>query len=234
MSTLAQDICVTTSASAIAFHCSFNNSYALMTTSGKSASRTQTHPRLPARLTLYSRAPSFSRRSRMPRNLRRESGHMPASWFPHVLFGVARPPSHPVDMNPRNARVVLRAQDVTDIGQSFLHAVRAEPWLPQLSSLRERASFIVNQHPVTFLKLRQVNRSVVCAHCFIPALQTLLSNSAWTSARRRARSSGSTSIIQRCSNPQSNSKNSDPNTGLYVIPVARVATRCTGTLPSTD
>jgi hypothetical protein len=79
---------------------------------------------------------------------------------------------HPVDMHPRNARVVLRAQDVTDIEQSFLHAVRAEPWLPQLSSLRERASFIVHHHPNTFLKLRQVNRSVICARCFVPALQT--------------------------------------------------------------
>jgi hypothetical protein len=75
-------------------------------------------------------------------------------------------------MHPRNARVVLRAQDVTDIVQSFLHALRAEPWLPQLSSLRERASFIVHQHPATFLKLRQVNRSVVCARCFVPALLT--------------------------------------------------------------
>jgi hypothetical protein len=74
-------------------------------------------------------------------------------------------------MHSRNARVVLRAQDVTDIGQSFLHAIRAEPWLPKLSSLRERATFIVHQHPATFFKLRQVNRSVVCARCFVPALQ---------------------------------------------------------------
>jgi hypothetical protein len=74
-------------------------------------------------------------------------------------------------MHPRNARVVLCAQDVTDIGQSFLHAVRAEEWLPQLSSLRGRISFIVHQHPATFLKLRHVNRSIVCARCFVPARQ---------------------------------------------------------------
>jgi hypothetical protein len=159
MSTLAQAICVTTSASAIASHCSFNNSYALMTTSGKSASRTQTYPRLPARLTLYSRAPDFvfarafllspfqDAAQRPPR-----IGPHAGLWFSRVLFGAARPPPHTVDMHPRNARVVLRAQDVTDIGQSFLHAVRAEPWLPQLSSLRERTRFIVHQHPATFVK----------------------------------------------------------------------------------
>jgi hypothetical protein len=92
MSTLAQTICVTTSASAIAYHCPFNNSYALMTTSGKSASRIQTHPRLPARLTLHSRAPSFSRRFRMSHNVRRKSGHMPTSGF--RAFSSA-PPVHP-------------------------------------------------------------------------------------------------------------------------------------------
>jgi hypothetical protein len=130
MSTLAQSICVTTSASAIAFHCSFNNSDASMTTSGNSASRTQTYPRLPAHLTLYSRAPSLSRRSRMPRNVRRELGHMPATGFRAICSASL--------VHPRNAGVLLCAQDVTDIGQSFLHAVRAKPWLPQFSSLRER------------------------------------------------------------------------------------------------
>jgi hypothetical protein len=64
-------------------------------------------------------------------------------WFPRVPFDAARPPSNPVDMRPRNARVGLRAQGVTDIGQSFLHAVRAKPWLPQLLSLCEHANFIV-------------------------------------------------------------------------------------------
>jgi hypothetical protein len=98
-------------------------------------------------------------------------------WFPRVLFGAARPPSHSFYMQPRNARVVFRTHDVTDIGQSFLHAEWAEPWLPQVSSLRERASFIVYQHPDTFLKLRQVNSSVVCA-LLRPCSRAFLSNSA--------------------------------------------------------
>jgi hypothetical protein len=144
MSTLALAIGVTTSASAIASHCSFNNSYALMKTSGKSASRIQTYPRLYAPDFVLARAfllSPFQDAAQRPTRI----GPHARLWFPRVLFGVARPPSHPFDMHPRNARVVLRAQDVADIGQSFLHAVRAEPWLPQLSSLGERASFIVTR-----------------------------------------------------------------------------------------
>jgi hypothetical protein len=207
-------MCVTTSASAIASHCSFNNSYAFMTTSGKSASRIQTYSRLPARLTLYSRAPSFFRRFRMPRNVCRESGHMPAFGFRAFSSASLVHPRIQLTCTLATRASVLGAQVVTDIGQSFLHAVRAEPWLPQLLSLRERTSIIVHQHPATFLKLRQVNRSVVCARCFVLLFRPFLSNSAWTSARRRARSSGSASIFQRCSTPQSNSKTSDPNTAL--------------------
>jgi hypothetical protein len=154
MSTLAQAICVTSSASAIAFHCSFNNLYALMTTSGKSASRIQTYLRLPARLTLYSRAPSFSRRSRMPRNVRRESGHMPASDFSafsstplvHPRTGLHAPSQrarrsprarcncHRTIVSPRGTGRAMAAAAFVPARARQLHRTPAPCYLPQTAS----------------------------------------------------------------------------------------------------